>query len=48
MTDWGMSGRVDSYDFLEVDPFTLEETGRTFDVADGAVLKYFWSLRTVP
>lgn len=35
MTDWGASGRVDSYEFVEVDPFTLEETGRTFDVADG-------------
>lgn len=35
MTDWGMSGRRDRYEFLEVDPFTLRETGRVVDVVDG-------------
>ena len=35
MTDWGMSGRRDRYEFLEVDPFTLRETGRVVDVLDG-------------
>lgn len=36
MTDWGMSGRRDYYSFHLVDPWSLEETGDTLDVEDGA------------
>lgn len=36
MVDWGMSGRVDSYSFVGVNPFTLQETGKAFDVIDGS------------
>lgn len=36
MTDWGMSGRVDSYSFSLVDPFSLVETGEKIDAEEGA------------
>lgn len=36
MTDWGMSGRRDSYEFRLVDPFTLQETGGSLEVVDGS------------
>ena len=35
MTDWGMSGRKDSYTFCLVDPFTLVETGEVVEVEEG-------------
>ena len=35
MADWGASGRVDSYEFRLVDPFTLQETGETVSTIEG-------------
>ena len=35
MADWGASGRVDSYEYRLVDPFTLQETGETVSTVEG-------------
>ena len=35
MADWGASGRVDSYEYRLVDPFTLQETGETVSTIEG-------------
>ena len=35
MPDWGASGRVDSYEYRLVDPFTLRETGETVNTVEG-------------
>ena len=35
MTDWGASGRRDSYEYRLVDPFTLQETGETVNTIEG-------------
>lgn len=32
MTDWGRNGRIDTYTYHLIDPFTLKETGETFEV----------------
>ena len=36
MTDWGKSGRRDTYTFVYVDPFTLAETGEVAQVESGS------------
>ena len=36
MIDYGKSGRRDSFSFHLVDPFSLQETGETIDVEEGA------------
>ena len=35
MTDWGASGRIDTFSLHEVDPFSLQETGNVIDSVDG-------------
>lgn len=43
MTDWGRSGRRDSFAFYLVDPFTLEETGETIQVdAPSSSITWGW------
>lgn len=40
MTDWGASGRRDTFEYVIVDPFTLEETGETVDAESGGSITY--------
>lgn len=40
MTDWGQSGRKDTFEYVTVDPFTLKTTGDTVEAESGGSITY--------